>query len=247
VAREQRGRCTLYKLRFRVAGRQRVRYLGTDAAAAAAIARELAGLHVQRWLARRGRCLRRQARRLLRQARHRLGPLLLARGYRFHGLTIRRCQVPVGDAALTHGVFSCTKEDHPMTNDDVKDLANSNLAPEPPRPRGARSKVRPMSAYRRRALTEPNPLLGSLGVLTSDLMAIAHSHAVAIRRALATGPGDLESLAAVQPALHFALQLNRQIDRFVQLELRLTGSPTAPVPAITADIPEIRTLAEPAG
>ena len=42
VARERRGGRIYWKLRFRVGGRQRVRYLGSDATKAAAIRAELA-------------------------------------------------------------------------------------------------------------------------------------------------------------------------------------------------------------
>jgi len=91
IAREYRGDSgPFFKIRFRVRGRQIVRYLGSDVHTAAAVARELRALQAGRRLARFLGRLRAQARRLLRRAKRRLEPLLRARGFYLHGHTVRR-------------------------------------------------------------------------------------------------------------------------------------------------------------
>jgi hypothetical protein len=90
VASERRGSSTIYKLRFRVADRQKVRYLGCDAAVADAVRAELAAWQVQR---RRDRDHRRAvdyARRVIREISIRLAPDVAAAGLRLHGRTIRK-------------------------------------------------------------------------------------------------------------------------------------------------------------
>jgi hypothetical protein len=95
VSADHRGRARVcYKLRFRHAGRQHVRCLGSDPAVAARVRLELAELQAS---ARLGRELGRrtqEARRALRGVKSSLEPLLAAAGYGFHGLAIRRrkCQ-----------------------------------------------------------------------------------------------------------------------------------------------------------
>src|SRR5258708_2065497 len=77
VATELRGQGRpCFKLRFRSAGRQRVRYLGKDPQTARAIARELVGLQAARRVQLRLRRLSHQARLRLRQAKQALQPLL---------------------------------------------------------------------------------------------------------------------------------------------------------------------------
>ena len=61
VARERRGGGWVYRLRFRVGGRQTTRYVGTDAAKAAEVQQSLAA-----WQA--GRCLELELGRLVSQA-----------------------------------------------------------------------------------------------------------------------------------------------------------------------------------
>ena len=82
-----------YKLRFRMAGRQHVRYIGRDAALARLIALELRQsqqrIHQGRNLSR----LLREAKLLLRTSKTRLDPQLAQQGFRFHGRAIRRLRV----------------------------------------------------------------------------------------------------------------------------------------------------------
>ncbi len=78
-----------YKLRFReaVTGRQRVRYIGTDAKVAADVAKELEELQRDRKYLRQ---LTRQARDLLRTVRATLEPQMRVIGLRYPG-SVQRC------------------------------------------------------------------------------------------------------------------------------------------------------------
>jgi hypothetical protein len=95
VSREDRGggRVT-YKLRFRLGGRQHVRYLGADGELVEQVRELLLRLQRATRQARELRDMRRQARRGLRAAKARLAPLLGERGYHFHGLAVRKRRPP---------------------------------------------------------------------------------------------------------------------------------------------------------
>jgi hypothetical protein len=92
VSRERRGSCSVYRLRFRVDGRQVTRYVGTDAEKAAEVQQSLA-----EWQAKRcrdlelGRLAREAGRELKRAKRQLTGPLA-RRGFEFHGLRVRQAR-----------------------------------------------------------------------------------------------------------------------------------------------------------
>lgn len=90
VCSEERSYCQVYKLRFRVQGRQRVRYLGTVPAVAEAVRLELMKWQRRRRAAQRLRQAVQYARQVLRESRQRLEPLVLAAGFKLHGREIRR-------------------------------------------------------------------------------------------------------------------------------------------------------------
>jgi hypothetical protein len=91
ISRESRARRTIiFKLRYRVAGRQCVKYLGTDERLVEHIRSELKDLQASH---RRGRRLHRldeEARELLRACKQRLELHLEQAGLKFHGRAIRR-------------------------------------------------------------------------------------------------------------------------------------------------------------
>ena len=95
VTAELRGQtCTVYKMRFRIAGRQRVLYLGTDPLVADAVREELQRLQKSRHTRRNMQALIRQANRLLRDSKSELLADAKQEGYRFHGLALRRPRRP---------------------------------------------------------------------------------------------------------------------------------------------------------
>lgn len=85
---------TIYKLRFRVEGRQRVVYLGTDPARVQRIKCELEELQHRVRTARELRKLSRQAKDAMRASRRQLAPLLEQAGFHFHGIEIRETRRP---------------------------------------------------------------------------------------------------------------------------------------------------------
>lgn len=85
--REQRG--PFFKLRFRCAGRQVVRYLGQDGPFAEQVRQELWALQMERHAEIELAHLTAAARQLLRQAKHELLGAVDAAGFRFHGQAIR--------------------------------------------------------------------------------------------------------------------------------------------------------------
>jgi hypothetical protein len=89
LAVERRGDRRYFKLRFRRDGRQIVRYVG-GVEMAALVAEELNTLQATRRMQRDLDRLSRAARRLLRDGKAKLEPLLLERGFKFHGRSIRR-------------------------------------------------------------------------------------------------------------------------------------------------------------
>lgn len=90
VSRERRGRRWLYKLRFRVDGRQVSRYVGTDAGKAAEVRQGLHQWQRERHLDLELGHLARQAGRELRRAKQKLDEQMAERGLGFHGLAVRR-------------------------------------------------------------------------------------------------------------------------------------------------------------
>ena len=90
VCSENRNDRIDYKLRFRQAGWQKVRYLGTSAALAQQVQAELDRLQEATQLDRKLARLDRAAKRALREAKTKLEPAVKEAGFAFHGLAIRR-------------------------------------------------------------------------------------------------------------------------------------------------------------
>jgi hypothetical protein len=96
IHQEQRGRNTIiFKLRYRLAGRQRVKYLGTDQNLVAQIQTELNDLQAVHQRNHELRRLGKQARALLRETKQRLLAPLAQAGLKFHGRAIRRPRIGV--------------------------------------------------------------------------------------------------------------------------------------------------------
>jgi hypothetical protein len=90
IRSEKRGSKTIFRLRYRIDGRQHVRYVSPRDAAA--LEAELGLLQRQ---VRARRCLASlaaRARQMLRRRKSTLAPLIEAHGYHFHGQQIRRAR-----------------------------------------------------------------------------------------------------------------------------------------------------------
>ncbi len=93
VSREVRGGGRIvYKLRFRLDRRQRVKCLGADDELARQVEQTLSKLQHPRHKALAIGRLHREAARLLRDSKRRIEPWLGAAGYRFHGQALRRAR-----------------------------------------------------------------------------------------------------------------------------------------------------------
>ena len=91
ITQERRGRDTIiFKLRYRMEGRQRVKYLGSDRRVVEQIRAELHDLQAAHRRHRRLRRLETQARTLLQDTKLRLEAPLKQAGLKFHGRAIRR-------------------------------------------------------------------------------------------------------------------------------------------------------------
>lgn len=93
VSTEACGLQTRFKLRFRRAGCQVVRYI-RGAEEAVAVTAELEQLQAARRLRRKLADLNREASRLLRESKTCLQPLVEANGFKFHGRQVRRPRRP---------------------------------------------------------------------------------------------------------------------------------------------------------
>ena len=80
----------VYKLRFRLGGKQQSRYVGKSPRFVEQIRRELAQLQAERRSRKRTRRLVREAKQCLRRTQRQLEPLLSMSGRVFHGRAIRR-------------------------------------------------------------------------------------------------------------------------------------------------------------
>ncbi len=84
----------VFKLRFRLGGRQRVKHIGTDGEHARRLQQTLERFQQDRRRTLALGRLNREAAKLLRDSKRRVEPLLNLAGYRFHGRSIRRPRRP---------------------------------------------------------------------------------------------------------------------------------------------------------
>jgi hypothetical protein len=104
VAAEYRdGKGPYFKLKFRVAGRQRVLYLGADATFVDRIRRELAQLQAARRADRKLARLTKEAHGVVRRSKQQLEMHLRRAGLKFHGRAIRRSKDDLGTTTAQDG------------------------------------------------------------------------------------------------------------------------------------------------
>lgn len=102
VYTECRGKRRRYKLRFRRAGAQVVRYL-RGAEEAAQVRNELDRLQAAHRAARQLSRVTEEARKALRESKAMLSPVLMREGRVFHGRAIRRTRKRQDDSSEDHG------------------------------------------------------------------------------------------------------------------------------------------------
>ena len=90
VSHERRGNRQVFKLRFRVDGKQCVRYVASDPGRALEVARELAALQHGRQTDLALYRTTKRAAQMLRESKKKLEPILAEHGLHFYGYEVRR-------------------------------------------------------------------------------------------------------------------------------------------------------------
>ena len=83
------------------------------------------------------------------------------------------------------------------------------------------------------SLRKPDAIRATIGAINSDLMLIGYRLNRAVHTAMETTPEALNEYGKLMPAVESLLKVYKQIDRFTQLEVRLTKAEQAP-----ANIPQ---------
>jgi hypothetical protein len=211
VSSEQRGRCRIYKLRYRSNGKQCVRYLGSDAAVAAALQSDLEQLQGRRRCRRHEAALRHQARRLWQRAKA-LAPSLAEHGLHFHGRTVRQYR---------DGRFGDQRRRSPEGSPHRETLMNGQESDKPAPAVGQpqrkrRSKV--FNAYRRQRVTS-GPLQSALRQVNADFMELNRIYVRTLTGQLREEALSADNAERYEPLLLGALQTGRQVTALTHLEM----------------------------
>ena len=99
VSAEPCGNATIYKLRFRLRGKQIIRYVGQSSELASAITAELRGLQAPTRAVRELHRAAKEVRSGLRASRRALAPILEDLGFHFYGSAIRQTRPNQHDKA----------------------------------------------------------------------------------------------------------------------------------------------------
>jgi hypothetical protein len=80
-------------------------------------------------------------------------------------------------------------------------------------------------SFQAQAARRRDPLAANIGVITGDLMAIAHGVAAAVEVRLADGPGAAEAGRPLAQSIELYLRIVRQLDHNAKLERAPTPPP----------------------
>jgi hypothetical protein len=105
------------------------------------------------------------------------------------------------------------------TSSDAERMGASVVREEPTDARLGR-----IIEYLQSSLDKQDALQANLNAANADLMAIAYKLAAAIKTAMATGPASLEAYEELGPAISSLLRIHKQVERFSQLDKRLTST-----------------------
>ncbi|QDU92497.1 hypothetical protein [Lignipirellula cremea] len=221
VSRERRGENRIYfKLRFRFQGRQLVRCLGAKAALVRRVEQALAKIQAQRKRRAQLTNAARRSRQTLRLTRLLLAPLLQAAGFQFHGLAVRKIRSGRTNCSLRRKKMN--PSEHP--SDDVPQIAAEETCPAAEAsPTDCRQQR--IRDYLHQSLAETSPLRANLGAANADLMTVAlHLKGLlegALPKTLEVFE-DFEDFDQVKPVLDSLLRMYKQMERFAQLDARLS-------------------------
>ena len=84
------------------------------------------------------------------------------------------------------------------------------------------NRVKRIADYLESSLRKPDALQATIGAVNSDLMLIGHRLNQAVQHAMDTSPTALNEFGKLMPAVESLLKVYKQVDRFTQLEVRMT-------------------------
>lgn len=91
------------------------------------------------------------------------------------------------------------------------------------------NRVQRIMDYLESSLRKRDALQATIGAVNSDLMLIGYRLKQVVQTAMDTTPAALDEYGKLMPAVESLLKVFKQIDRFTQLEVRLTKAEQAPV------------------
>jgi hypothetical protein len=231
VAREMRGkRTTVFKLRFRFGGRQRVRYLGTDPEQAERIQRELSELQSGRRADLALGRLHRAAAQMLRDSKQRLEPWMQQAGLRFHGGAIRRPRKQSPDVSTARAAISVQLQvQRNATMKVPQGIRKTDGAGQPANEVGADdmdARLKYIKRYGRESLREPDPLRANLGVVNAELLGLALRAKEGLAAVVERRENSLEQPAHVYRGMNVYLRITSQIFRYARFVVKHGHSQT---------------------
>ncbi len=102
--------------------------------------------------------------------------------------------------------------------------ANENSPESPPdvevSTHGRDARRKRIADYEAAGLAKPDPGDACLAIINTDLIGLASDLADAIKESLTEGQTKADSVRRIEPALNNYLKVTRQVERFMQLEVR---------------------------
>jgi hypothetical protein len=230
VASEQRGNKTLvYKLRFRIDGRQRVCYLGTDAGYAARVSAALRALQQQRTFEWRMGARAAELRSILRTIKPRLAPHAAASGLQFHGRRLRR---PHGNHPPRYcSDFQNEPHNRTLFKEEIRMIdALDRTPPAVPdatsEPTGEaldalQKRHKRILQYIDEVDAKVSALEANIGLINADLMSLLVYYRQDLDQLRAVIKDPKERLQWLHPITEQIYKICKQIDSFIQTNMRL--------------------------
>jgi hypothetical protein len=218
----------VYKLRFRMGGRQQSRYVGKSSGFVEQIRHELTQLQAARRSQGRRRRLIGDAKQCLRRTKRELEPLLPMAGCAFHGRMIRRRRPTKRVLMLLIRPFSYGEI---VMDEKNHEVAEANVAA--PQPHKVATAVRHQGQLDRRtqrlddltaeALEEPDALRATVKAATAQLLDIGYRMGDEIKANLGSRPAKPKAHQDGAGTLNTFMLVHRQITRYVQLDQQWTS------------------------
>jgi hypothetical protein len=220
---ERCGTGVVYKLRFRLDGRQQSRYVGKKKAFVDQIERELAELQADTRLRRRLRPLVREARRRLRRTKCHVEPLLERAGRAFHGRAIRRRRhngnrTYVVDKTIFNGEIVMDENDRDRTETDAMDQRPRKPAAAKNRHGRRDRRTQRVDDLTDQALQEADPLRAILRAATAQLFEMGFNLGDELQDSVSRRRDKPKVRRGASGEVSELMVVHRQITRYVQLD-----------------------------